>query len=242
MCGLLPGGGYAEYAAIHHDLAIPLSPSLTFEEAAAIPEVFLTAHQALYWHGNLRKGERVLIHAGASGVGTAAIQLVHSEGATPFVTASKQKHETCLRLGAEAAIDYRSEDFAVRVDSLTGGAGVDLILDFIGAPYFAKNVDVLAVDGRIVLLATMGGARVPEIDLRPFFRKRGTLIASTLRNRDLSYKIRLTQDVVSAHMPRFESGAIKAVIDRVYEWSDVAEAHRYMQDNRNAGKIVLRVH
>ncbi len=241
VCGLLSGGGYAEYAVIHRDLVIPIPPALSFEEAAAIPEVFLTAHQALHWHGDLRAGKRVLIHAGASGVGTAAIQLVRKVGATAFVTASRGKHEACLALGAEAAVDYRSEDFAARINELTDGEGVDLILDFIGAPYYAQNVDALAVDGRVVLLATLGGSHIREVDLRSFFRKRATLIASTLRNRDLAYKIRLTQDFVSRQMPFFESGDLAPVIDRVYDWSDVAEAHRYMEENRNAGKIVLRV-
>lgn len=241
VCGLLAGGGYAEYAVIHCDLAIPIPPSLSFEEAASIPEVFLTAHQALYWHGEIRAGMRVLIHAGASGVGTAAIQLVRAAGAVPFVTASRAKHETCLKLGAEAAIDYRSDDFAERVASLTNGEGVDVVVDFIGAPYMIQNVNSLAVDGRIVLLATLGGSHVEDLDLRAFFRKRATLTASTLRNRDLGYKIRLTRDFASTNMTLFENGTLKAVVDRVYDWSDVADAHRYMSENRNAGKIVLRV-
>lgn len=241
VCGLLSGGGYAEYAVIHHDMAIRIRPSLSFEEAAAIPEVFLTSHQALYWYGNLREGNRVLIHAGASGVGTAAIQLVRVEGGTPYVTASRSKHKACLDLGAAAAVDYRTEDFARRVEELTGGAGVALILDFIGAPYFEKNIDALSVDGCMVMLATMGGSRAPALDLRNFFRKRATLTASTLRNREQSYKIRLTQDFVSRHMPRFESGELRAVIDHVYDWSDVAAAHRRMEENLNVGKIVLRI-
>jgi len=242
VCGLLAGGGYAEFVVIHRDLAIPIPASLSFDEAAAIPEVFLTAYQALHWLGEICPGMRVLIHAGASGVGTAAIQLVRAAGAVPFVTASRAKHATCLELGAEAAIDYRSDDFAERVGALTNGEGVDIVVDFIGAPNMERNVDCLAVDGRIVLLATLGGSRIENLDLRAFFRKRATLTASTLRNRDMAYKIRLTRAFASTNMPLFENGTLKAVVDRVYDWSDVADAHRYMSENRNAGKIVLRVH
>lgn len=241
VCGLLPGGGYAEYAVIHRDLAIPLLPSLSFEEAAAIPEVFLTAFQALHWYGEIDKSKRVLIHAGASGVGTAAIQLVRAAGATAYVTASAGKHETCLELGAEAAIDYKKDDFAERIAELTDGSGVDIIIDFIGAPYFDQNVHSLAVDGRWILLATLGGSRVEAVNLRGLFRKRASFFASTLRNRDLEYKIRLTQDFKSLAMPLFEDGKLKPVIDRVFDWAEVADAHRHMGANRNVGKIVLRI-
>lgn len=241
VCGLLPGGGYAEYAVIHRDLAIPLLPSLSFVEAAAIPEVFLTAFQALHWYGEIEAGKRVLIHAGASGVGTAGIQLARASGATVYVTASAGKHETCLALGAESAIDYKKEDFAERIDELTGGMGVDVIVDFIGAAYFKQNAYALAVDGRWILLATLGGSCVQEFDLRDLFRKRASFFASTLRSRDLEYKIRLTQDFTGLAMPLFEDGTLKPVVDRVFDWGDVADGHRYMGNNRNEGKIVLRV-
>ncbi len=241
VCGLLPGGGYAEFAVIHRDLAIPLLPTLSFLEAAAIPEVFLTAFQALHWYGEVDGSKRVLIHAGASGVGTAGIQLARAAGATVYVTASAGKHETCLALGADAAIDYKTEDFAERIDELTESRGVDVIVDFIGAPYFKQNAAALAVDGRWILLATLGGSRVEEVDLRDLFRKRASFFASTLRDRDLGYKIRLTQDFTSLAMPLFEVGTLKPVIDRVFDWTYVADAHRYMSANRNEGKIVLRV-
>ena len=241
VCGLLPGGGYAEYAVIHRDLAIPILPTLSFQEAAAIPEVFLTAFQALHWFGEIDGTKRVLIHAGASGVGTAAIQLARAAGASVYVTASAGKHETCLNLGADAAIDYESEDFAERIGELTGGVGVDVIVDFIGAPYFKQNASALALDGRWILLATLGGSRVAEVDLRDLFRKRASFFASTLRSRELDYKIRLTQDFAGRIMPFFEDGTLKPVIDRIFDWTQVADAHRYMAENRNQGKIVLRV-
>ena len=239
--GLLAGGGYAEKVAIHHELALPIPEGLSFEEAAAVPEVFLTAYQALFWLGGVAEGQRVLVHAGASGVGTAAIQLVREAGGEPFVTASSPKHDLCRRLGAEATIDYRSEDFAERVDDITGGEGVHLVVDFIGAPYFEKNVRVLRTDGRLVLLSTLGGTTVESVDLRRFLAKRLHLKASTLRARPQEYKIRLSQEFAAYALPRFEEGALRPVIDRTYDWAEAAEAHRRMEANENAGKLVLRI-
>jgi tumor protein p53-inducible protein 3 len=239
--GLLPGGGYAEYVAIHQDLAMPIPAVLSFEAAAAVPEAFLTAYQALYWIGRLAAGEHVLVHAGASGVGTAAIQLVRAAGAQAWVTASPAKHALCRALGAGAAIDYRTADFAAAVRDLTDGHGADVILDFVGAPYLERNVEALALDGRIVLLAMMGGSRLERFSLGPLFQKRGQLTASTLRNRSLDYKVRLSQAFLAYAAPRFADGTLRPVIDRVFDWADVAEAHQYMEENRNAGKVVLRI-
>lgn len=241
VCGLLPGGGYAEYVVLHEDLAMPIPDGLTFEDAAAVPEAFLTAYQALHWLGRLAPGETVLVHAGASGVGTAAIQLARAAGATVYVTASAGKHALCLDLGTAAAIDYRTEDFAARVRDLTSGRGADVVLDFLGASYLAKNVEALALDGRIVLLATMGGALAERFDMRPFFRKRATLAASTLRNRSLDYKAALTRAFAAEALPRLADGTLRPIVDRVFDWTDAAAAHRCMEENRNAGKIVLRV-
>lgn len=239
--GLLPGGGYAECAVIDHEMAMPIPDSLSFEEAAALPEVFLTAYQALYWLGGLAEGHRVLIHAGASGVGTAATQLVVEAGAEALVTASAPKHETCRTLGAGAAIDYRNEDFAERVDEITDGGGVDLVLDFIGAPYFQKNTRVLRTDGRLVLLSVLGGTTVESVDLRRLLAKRLHVKASTLRARARDYKVRLTQEFAAYALPLFKEGALRPVIDRVYDWTDATDAHRRMEANENAGKLVLRV-
>ncbi len=239
--GLLPGGGYARYAVLPLRMAMPVPANLSFEEAAAIPEVFLTAFQALFWLGDLREGQRVLVHAGASGVGTAAIQLANVVGARAIVTASAPKHAACLDLGAELAIDYKTEAFAERVLAATGGRGVDLILDFIGAPYFKGNVEALALDGRLVLLSMLGGSRVEALDLRALFGKRLHVLFTTLRSRSLAYKIDLTQDFARRMLPRFEDGSLRPVIDAVYNWTEVQAAHRYMGENRNTGKIVLRV-
>lgn len=238
---LLDGGGYAEYTIVHKDRLMAIPPGLSMQEAAAIPEVFLTAYQALYWLGGLQRDHEVLIHAGASGVGTAAIQLTRLEGAHPYITASAPKHEICRDLGAEATIDYETENFADRIADLTEDRGVDVILDFIGAPYFHRNVASLALDGRIIQLATLGGSTVEEVSLRALMGTRAQLLATTLRSRSLGYKVQLTQEFASDTLPRFLDGELKPVIDSVYDWTDVAEAHRRMEANENAGKIVLTV-
>ncbi len=237
---LLDGGGYAEYTVVHKDRLMAVPPGLSMQEAAAIPEVFLTAYQALHWLGGLQPDHQVLIHAGASGVGTAAIQLTNLAGGHPHVTASAPKHEVCRDLGAETTIDYESEDFAERIAAVTE-EGAHIIIDFIGAPYFHQNVDSLATDGRIVQLATLGGSTVEEVSLRALMAKRVHLLASTLRSRSLTYKIELTQAFAGDVLPQFIEGTIQPVIDSTYDWADVSDAHRRMEKNENAGKIVLRV-
>lgn len=241
VCALLPGGGYAQYVVVPEDMAIRMPDAMSFEEAAAIPEVFLTAYQALFWLGRLKPGERVLIHAGASGVGTAAIQMARLTGASVYVTASAAKHDVCRTLGAHETIDYNTESFSERITSITGGEGVDLVIDFIGAPYFLDNIDVLGMDGRLVMLALMGGFELDTFKLNKLFRKRLHLKASTLRNRALSYKIKLTRVFVREMFSMFGDGLLKPVIDSVYAWEDVEEAQAYMAANKNRGKIVLRV-
>jgi putative PIG3 family NAD(P)H quinone oxidoreductase len=239
--GLVPGGGYAEYAVIHKEMAMVVPPGLSLTEAAAIPEVFLTAYQALHWLGQLQAGHHVLIHAGASGVGTAAIQLVRAAEAHPYVTASAPKHDVCRELGAEATIDYESEAFVDRIEEMTDGRGVDIILDFIGAPYFHDNVASLAMDGRIVQLATLGGSTVEAVNLRALMGKRVQLLTSTLRSRSRDYKVRLTQEFAADILPRFIDGALRPVIDSTFDWTEAAAAHRRMENNENAGKIVLQM-
>src|SRR5690606_17551218 len=241
VCALLPGGGYAEYAVIPHEMAMPVPAGMPFVEAAAIPEVFLTAYQALYWLAGVKEGDHVLVHAGGSGVGTAAIQLVKAAGAHAHATASAGKLPYLQELGAETTIDYRTEDFAQRILSVTDGHGADVIVDFIGAPYFHSNLEALALDGRIVMLATLGGVKVEEVDLRRLFAKRATIAASTLRSRRRDYHVRLTRDFRRDILPLFNDGTIKPVIDRVYDWQDVADAHGRMEANENVGKIVLKV-
>jgi len=237
---LLAGGGYAEQVVVHRNLLMAVPPGLSMREAAAIPEVYLTAYQALHWLGGLHSDHDVLIHAGASGVGTAAIQLTQEAGARPYITASAPKHNLCRDLGAAATIDYESEDFAARIGDLTGD-GVDIVLDFIGAPYFHQNVEALSVDGRIVQLATLGGSTVEEVSLRALMAKRIQLLTSTLRDRSLDYKVQLTQEFAADIVPKFVDGQLRPVIDSTYDWTEVADAHRRMENNENAGKIVLQV-
>lgn len=240
VCGLLAGGGYAEYVIIHEELALPIPDNLDFVQAAAIPEVFLTAYQALWWLADLKSKENVLIHAGASGVGTAAIQLAKLQEAEIYVTASAPKHQLCLDLGAQKAIDYKTEDFEKIILELTEGRGVDVIIDFIAAPYLQQNLNSLNFDGRLVLLALMGGWQT-EVNLLNVLRKRLQIKGSTLRARSLDYKIRLTKAFKELSWEHFESGQLQPIIDSVFDWKEVAKAHKYMEANKNKGKIVLTI-
>ena len=239
--GLLGGGGYAEYCVIHEDLAMPIPEDLSFEEAAAIPEVFLTAFQAISWLGELKKNETILIHAGASGVGTAAIQLSKKlYNAKIAVTAgSDEKLKLCRSLGSDLLIKYKKEDYSERINSEFGKYKINLILDFIGAPYWEKNINVLSMDGRIVYLAMLGGATVDKMSLVPILRKRITIKGSTLRNRSLNYKKRLVNEFQKNVSELIRTGEVKPVIDSVYNWNEVEEAHKKMSNNQNGGKIIL---
>lgn len=240
VCALLPGGGYAEYAVVHAGHVLPVPKGIGWAQAAAFPEVFLTAYQALHWLADLNEKETVLIHAGASGVGTAATQLARLQDATVIVTASAPKHDICREAGAQHTIDYENEDFAERVSEITE-RGVDVVIDFIGAPYFNRNIEVMAMDGRLVQLATMGGSTVEEMSLRALMAKRIHVYASTLRSRSDAYKTRLVRVVRAVLDGYWKAGRIAPVIDSVMNWTDVAAAHRRMEDNANAGKIVLQV-
>lgn len=239
--GLLSGGGYSEYVTISEEMAIPIPDSLSFEEAAAIPEVFLTAYQTLFWIGKLERDETVLIHAGASGVGTAAIQLVQTIGATSIVTVgSVEKQKKCLELGAKYAFNYHEGPFASQVKNATHRQGVHLILDFIGAPYFEQNLDVLQVDGRLVLISVLGGNRCERITLSKILNKRLKVMGTTLRSRTDEYKIKLSKEFFSFALPLFQEQKLRPVIDKIFSITDVQAAHQYMEENKNVGKIILR--
>lgn len=237
--GLLPGGGYAEYAVIHEDMAMEIPSKLTFEQAAAIPEVFLTAFQSIVWLGELKAAEIILIHAGASGVGTAAIQLAREIGAKIIVTASKEKHKICKELGADLTIDYKTQNFKDEVLKFTNNYGADVIVDFIGGPYFKQNIESLTRDGRLILLATLSGGKAEDINMRQILVNRLKIIGSTLRSRSLDYQIKLTKEFKDFAYDKIRKGTIKPVIDKVYNWQDVSEAHKRMEENKNTGKIVL---
>jgi putative PIG3 family NAD(P)H quinone oxidoreductase len=240
VCALLGGGGYAEYAAVHADCAFPIPHGLTFVEAAAIPEAFLTAYQALFWIGKLRAGETVCVHAAASGVGLAALQLVRAAGAIPIATVrSEEKRETCRKWGAEKVIHTTQADFASQIKGWTTGRGADVILDFVGASYFAQNVKAIALDGRWVLISTLGGSRLTSVSLGLFLQKRIQLTATTLRSRDLKYKSELIQAFWDFAEPLWSKKELQPVLDQVYKIEEVQAAHQYMENNRNQGKIVL---
>jgi putative PIG3 family NAD(P)H quinone oxidoreductase len=238
---LLQGGGYAERVVVPSGHLMHVPARLSTAQAAAVPEAFMTAYQALFRLAGARKGDTVLVHAGASGVGTSAIQLAVARGITVLVTCSADKRRRCEELGAARAIDYRSERFVDAVADATGGRGVRAVIDVIGAPYFEDNLATLGEDGVLVVLATMGGSRVDSLDLRTLFRRRLSVVASTLRTRPAEYRSELTADFVRDVMPLLASGEVVPVIDTVLPWTDVARAHRHMEANRNVGKIVLLV-
>lgn len=239
--GLLPGGGYADYCTIHEDMGMGTPENLSFEEAAAIPETFLTAFQALDWLGKLQEQETVLIHAAGSGVGTSAIQLAHQLYDAHIIATAGKRHklDTAKKLGAELAYNYKEQNYAQEIINDLGKDSVDLILDFIGKPYWHKNMGVLAMDGRIVYLSFLGGHKVEEISLVPLLRKRLSILGSTLRNRSEDYKIELTKDFASKTLSLFKDGVLKPIIDSTFEWTETEQAHRRMADNLNTGKIVL---
>ncbi|MED4910973.1 NAD(P)H-quinone oxidoreductase [Brevibacillus centrosporus] len=238
----LVSGGYAEYVVIPADRAMRIPDNLSYIEAAAIPEVFLTAYQTLYWIGKLGEGETVLIHAGASGVGTAAIQLAKQVSkANVIVTAgSAEKLAYCKELGADHVIDYKRAAFEQEVERITDGKGANLILDFIGAAYWKKNIQSASMDGRLVLIGTLGGKET-DVDLSELMGKRLQVTGTLLTPRSDAYKAELSQELAQKILPLFESGVIKPIIDTVFPLEEIQLAHRRMEANENIGKIIFRV-
>lgn len=243
VAGLVNHGGYAEYAVLPANRAILLPENMSFEQGAAIPEVFLTAYQTLYWLGELKTTETVLIHAGASGVGTAAIQMAkHLTQARVIATAgSAEKLAVCQTLGADKTINYKEENFAEEVLDYTDQAGVDVILDFIGASYWKNNLKSIKTDGRWVLIGTLGGATVKEVDLAALLAKRITLKATLLTPRSDEYKAELTQEFLKIALPYFKHDTIRPIVDTTFQLEEVVQAHQYMEANKNIGKIILKV-
>lgn len=242
VCALLPGGGYAQYAAIPEEMLIPIPENLSFEQAAGIPEVFLTAYMNLFQLGRLQEKDRVLVHAGASGVGTAAIQLIREAGATAYATAGSDKKVAFTKeLGAEDGWNYKQGSFLPWIKEKTNGEGVNIILDFVGAPYFEDNLQSLAMDGRLIVIGTMGGIHVDNVNLGFILRNRLQIIGTALRTQPPSKKIELTKSFAQFALDRFKDGRLKPIIDSVYDWNDVSKAHEYMESNANIGKIILKV-
>ena len=239
--GLLGGGGYASRTSTHHRMAIPIPDGWDFVQAAATPEVYFTAYDALFNRGNLQMGERVLVHAAGSGVGTAAIQLAYHAGAFVIGTAgSAEKLARAAELGMVVGINYHEQDFAAVVKETTGGAGVDVLIDFIGGPYWDQNIASMANLGRIVEVGLMGGGQV-QVDLRDLMAKRLQVCGTTLRGRSLEEKLAVTAQFKRHILPHLASGSMKPVVDRTFALEEVAEAHRYMETNANFGKIVLTI-
>ena len=239
--GLVGSGGYAEKAVIDARMAMPIPPGWSFVQAAAVPEVFFTAQETIFTLAGLKKGETLLVHAAASGVGTAGIQMARETGARIFVTAgSAEKIQRCLELGATAGCNYKERDFADWVKEVTNGQGVDVIEDFIGAAYWDRNLRSLKTGGRLVLVGLMGGAKV-EANLGLIMTKRLQVFGSVLRSRPLADKIAITQRFRTNWLPLLATGRITPVVDQVFPLAQVANAHRYMEENRNFGKIILSV-
>ena len=242
VMALLAGGGQAAYVAVDQRLVSKVPSEISLEQAAAIPEVFLTAYQALFFEGNTANGSIVLIHAGASGVGTAAIQLAKARGCTVLTTSSEGKLSTCKQLGSDAAINYQTQNFATEVKEFTNGIGVHTVIDFIGAPYFTQNLECLSMDGTLMMVSVMGGVNLPEINLYPMLAKRLSIKGTTLRSRSIAYKQKLIQSFFTDFLSDIKSGKIAPVIDSTFDWSEIKEAHNYMEANKNKGKIVLKIH
>ena len=237
--GVVAGGGYGRYLAVRDDNVVAIPHKLSFVEAAAAGEVFFVAFLNLFQEAKLRTEEVLLVHGGGSGVGTAAIQLAKAAHVVVITTAgTTEKIRRCLELGASCGINYKEEDFVARTLEFTGGRGVDVILDWIGAPYLNKHLEILKPRGRLIMIGLMGGNR-GEIQLSPLLTKRLHIMGSVLRNRSAEEKAALAEAFQENIIPLLESGAIHPVIDRIYPIEEVEAAHRYIREGSHFGKVVL---
>lgn len=240
VMGVVSGGAYAEQLVVHERQVLRVPSTVSVEDAAAIPEVFITAWDALVVQGGLTSGRWALVHAGASGVGTAAIQICKAIGARIIVTCSSGKVQACRDLGADVVVDYSTQDFVEEVQRVTNGVGVSTVLDVIGGDYLERNVASLAVKGRIIQVGVMAGKPVP-FNVGALLAKRASITGTVLRPRPLDEKISITQRFAEEVMPLFETGQLRPVIDRRYNFADIADAHAFMASNGNVGKIVVRI-
>ncbi len=239
VCALVAGGGYAEYCVAPVPQCLPIPRGLDLVSAGAIPETFFTVWTNVFERGRLQAGEALLVHGGSSGIGTTAIQLARARGSRVFATAgSPEKCAACERLGAERAIDYRREAFVAVVRELTGGRGVDVVLDMVGGDYFARNIDALALDGRLVEIATLQGVKA-ELNIQTIMQRRLTVTGSTLRARPVADKGVIARAVHQHVWPLIESGAVKPIIHATFPLRAAAEAHRVMESSAHIGKLVL---
>lgn len=241
VCALLAGGGYAEYCVAPVPQCLPIPQGLDFTHAAGLPEVMLTVWTNVFERGRLVAGESILIHGGSSGIGTAAVQIAHARGARVFATAgTDEKCRACEALGAEHAINYRTSDFVAEVKALTQDRGVDVVLDMVGGEYLQRNIDVLAVDGRLVQIAQLGGYR-STINTIPILQKRLTITGSVLRSRSVEEKGRIAAAVRERVWPLIESGAVRVPVHQTFPLTKAAEAHRVLESSTHIGKLILQV-
>jgi NADPH2:quinone reductase len=241
VCALVSGGGYAEYCVAPEVQCLPVPSPVDLISAAAMPETFFTVWTNVFDRGRLQSGESFLVHGGASGIGTTAIQLARAFGARVFATAGNDdKCAACVRLGAERAINYKTEDFSAALMALTDGHGIDVILDMVGAPYFSRNIDLLALEGRLVQIAVLHGAKA-EINLVRLLRQRITISGSTLRSRTAEEKGAIAAAIERAVWPLVAEGKIRPVVYATFPLKQAAEAHRLMESGSHIGKIVLTV-
>ncbi len=241
VCALLAGGGYAEKVAVPAGQLMPRPSTVSLVDAAALPEVTCTVHSMVFDAGGLQPGESILIHGGSSGIGTMAIQLAHQFGAKVFITAgTPHKLEACRELGADVAINYRDADFADVISAETARAGVNVILDNMGAKYLPRNVHSLAHGGRLIVLGLQGGVN-GELNLGALLAKRAWIHAASLRGRSLQQKASIVAATIAFVWPQIEDGRVRPVIDRVLSLDDAAEAHRLVESSEHIGKVLLRV-
>jgi len=243
--GLAYGGAYAEYIAVSTHMLVHKPENMSWEEAAGIPETWITALQAMYNIGEFSPGKSILWHAGASSVSIAGIQLSAADKASAiYVTAgSQEKIDFCVKeLGATAGFNYHTQDWATEILKATGGKGVDVVVDFIGQNYFQGNLDVAARDGRIVNLAFLSGTKLPAgVDISPFLRKRLRYEGSSLRSRDENYQLELRDKLVEHALPKFEDGSYKVFVEKVFPFEKIIEAHKLMESNQTKGKIICTI-
>ena len=240
VCALLGSGGYADYALAAAPVCLPKPRALSLEDAAGVPETYFTVFDNVFTRGHLAKGERFLVHGGSSGIGSTAIQLAKAFGAEVFTTAgSASKCAFCRTLGADHAIDYRAQDFVAEIKGLTGKRGVDVILDMVGGAYFAKNISILATDGRLVQIALLGGSTAETVDLLPIMMRRLTLTGSTLRARPVAAKAAIAEALRESVMPLLDSGAVKPIVHATFPLEETRQAHELMEGSSHLGKILL---
>ena len=241
VCALLQGGGYAEYCRVDAGQVLPIPGSLDMVEAAALPEAMFTVWSNVFQFGRLQQGETLLVHGGSSGIGVAAIQLAAARGHTVFATAgSDDKCRFCEGLGARRAIDYKTEDFVAEIAKETGGRGVDVVLDMVGGSYVARNLQVLATEGRLVMIATQGGAK-GEIDVLRIMQQRLVITGSTLRPRSAEFKRSIRDQLLQNVWPLLATGRIRPVVDSVFALAEASRAHARMESGEHKGKIILAV-